>query len=231
MGWTLALLVAVGGALGSLLRWSVGVAALRWLGAGFPYGTLIVNVAGSFLMGIAFAVIAARLDLQGEWRALAMTGFLGGFTTFSAFSLDVVLLGNRGEWLAAALYVVASVALSILALLLGLWLCRSIGGERPHEMTGYAGRRQHCAPIGQKSMRQRPGTAGCWRHRPGSEYGWADRPTTRPKSAKAPVRRGDGRRRRSGNRCRCRRHRAGRSTRAARSSTRPGRRTGRATSL
>lgn len=128
MGWTLALLIAVGGALGSLMRWSVGVAALRWLGAGFPYGTLIVNVAGSFLMGIAFAVIAARLDLQGEWRALAMTGFLGGFTTFSAFSLDVVLLSNRGEWLAAALYVVASFALSILALLLGLWLCRSIGG-------------------------------------------------------------------------------------------------------
>lgn len=131
MGWTLALLVATGGAMGSLLRWSVGVAALRWLGAGFPFGTLIVNVTGSFLMGVAFAAIAARLDLQGEWRALVMTGFLGGFTTFSAFSLDVVLLGDRGEWALAAIYVVASVVLSVLALLLGLWICRSLVGAPP----------------------------------------------------------------------------------------------------
>ncbi len=103
------LLVAAGGAAGSVARYLVSLLALSQLGAGFPWGTLAVNVAGSALIGLA-----AGAGLQGEARLLLVTGFLGGFTTFSAFSLETAALAERAPPL-AALYVLASVGLGALA--------------------------------------------------------------------------------------------------------------------
>lgn len=117
--------VAVGGAVGAVLRYLVGLGALRVFGAqGFPLGVLGVNVAGSFLMGV-FVVIAAHRGLT-HLSPLVMTGLLGGFTTFSAFSLEAVTLWERGDVGQAAIYVAASVTLSILGLAAGLWLARGV---------------------------------------------------------------------------------------------------------
>ncbi len=113
--------VAIGGALGAVLRYLTGVAALRVLGAGFPWGTLSVNVFGSFLMG----VLAIWLS-GGRLSPLLMTGLLGGFTTFSAFSLDAVRLWEKGEVLGAGLYVAASVGLAIAALIAGMALAKAL---------------------------------------------------------------------------------------------------------
>jgi CrcB protein len=117
--------VALGGAIGAVLRYLSVSAATRAFGTAFPWGTLLVNVAGSVLMGLLAVVMMERLP--GSWRTLApfvMTGVLGGFTTFSAFSLDAWYLLERGRHGAAALYVGGSVALSVLGLALGLALGR-----------------------------------------------------------------------------------------------------------
>lgn len=121
MSLPLALAVALGGALGALARWAVSAWALRALGGAFPYGTFAVNVGGGLLMGLAAAALLER-DLGGLGRLapFLMTGLLGGFTTFSAFSLDAIYLIERGRPAAAALYVGGSVALSLLALWAGL---------------------------------------------------------------------------------------------------------------
>ena len=124
----LVVLVAAGGAAGSVARYFVGFAAAAWLGSGFPSGTLFVNVIGSLLMGIAASLLAARTSLQGELKALLMAGFLGGFTTFSAFSLDLVTLAERDAWMSTFVYLLASVGLSVAALLLGVWLTRAALG-------------------------------------------------------------------------------------------------------
>lgn len=118
-------LVAIGGAIGAALRYLVVTATLRIMGAGFPVGTMIVNVAGSFLMGIAVIALLPR----GQATALVpfvMIGVLGGFTTFSAFSLDAMYLIEKGRIMAAASYIFASMGLSILALFAGIILARSI---------------------------------------------------------------------------------------------------------
>ncbi|MGH1413990.1 MAG: fluoride efflux transporter CrcB [Pelagimonas sp.] len=115
--------VALGGAIGAVLRYLTGVGAVRWLGIGFPWGTLIVNIAGSFSMGVIVVMLA---HLSGNrFAPLLMTGLLGGFTTFSAFSLDAATLYERGDVGLAAGYVLASVVLSIAALFAGLLLARS----------------------------------------------------------------------------------------------------------
>lgn len=120
------LYVALGGALGASLRHLSGLLALRLLGPGFPYGTLFVNVAGSFVMGVVIALLARKGALVGaEWRLFLVTGLLGGFTTFSAFSLETFVLWERGESGTAIGYVLASVVLSILALVAGLMLVRA----------------------------------------------------------------------------------------------------------
>ncbi|MEX0347109.1 MAG: fluoride efflux transporter CrcB [Rhizobiaceae bacterium] len=119
------LLVALGGAIGAGLRHLVGLAAMRLLGTGFPWGTMFVNVAGSLAMGILIAVLARRSGTPSEVRLFLATGILGGFTTFSAFSLDVAVLWERGEAAAAFGYIMVSVVASILALFAGLWLIRS----------------------------------------------------------------------------------------------------------
>jgi CrcB protein len=98
----------------------------RWLGAGFPWSTLFVNVVGGFLMGAVIEALALRFDGSLELRTFIATGILGGFTTFSAFSMDAVLMMQRGETAMAAVYIGASVVLSILALLAGLWLTRLV---------------------------------------------------------------------------------------------------------
>ena len=110
--------VALGGAIGAALRY------LTFLAVAFPIGTLAVNVIGSFLMGLAFVMIASKgLD---RVALFAMTGVLGGFTTFSAFSLDAVRLYERGDLGQAGLYVVASVVLAILRLVAGIALARAL---------------------------------------------------------------------------------------------------------
>ncbi len=101
-------------------------AAGRLLGVAFPWGTLAVNLVGCFAMGLLVAVLARKFDVPNEIRLFLVTGILGGFTTFSAFSLDVAVLWERGAQAAALTYVLASVAGSIFALFAGLWLARSI---------------------------------------------------------------------------------------------------------
>lgn len=117
-------MVALGGAAGATGRYLTGLAATRVMGHGFPWGTLTVNVVGSFLMGVLVVTLA---HLGGTRLApLLMTGLLGGFTTFSAFSLDAVTLYERGQVTVAAGYVVASVGLSLLALLAGMLIARGV---------------------------------------------------------------------------------------------------------
>jgi CrcB protein len=123
---TAVLLVFLGAGIGGVLRHGVNLAALRILGAGFPWGTLAVNVVGSFAMGALAGWLALRAG--AGWthplRLFLATGILGGFTTFSAFSLDAVLLWERGQGGAAAAYVAGSVALSLAALAGGLAVVR-----------------------------------------------------------------------------------------------------------
>ena len=126
---TVILSVAAGGAIGATLRWAI----VRWsghvLGLAFPYGTLIVNVLGSLVMGVAAVAMMERFP--GSWGRFApfmMTGILGGFTTFSAFSLDALFLIERGRNLAAASYIGGSVLLSIAGLWAGLALARGVWG-------------------------------------------------------------------------------------------------------
>jgi CrcB protein len=121
MQWTL-LQVALGGAAGSVARFLVTAGTARAFGAGFPAGTLAVNVAGSFAMGVLFVL----LTREGRLSPLLMTGVLGGFTTFSAFSLDAFTLWDRGAWTAAAAYVVLSVVLSLAGLVAGILLTRGL---------------------------------------------------------------------------------------------------------
>tara|TARA_R100000789_G_scaffold9365_2_gene13205 strand:+ start:1868 stop:2335 length:468 start_codon:yes stop_codon:yes gene_type:complete len=116
--------VALGGALGASARYLTGIATARLLGKGFPWGTLTVNILGSFLMGVL--VVALLHFSANRFAPLLMTGLLGGFTTFSAFSLDAVTLYERGQVGVAAGYVAASVVLSIAALFAGLALARSV---------------------------------------------------------------------------------------------------------
>lgn len=122
------LLVFLGAGIGGTLRHGVNLAALRWPLGGFPYGTLTVNILGSALMGLVVGWFAFRTGEVGpsHLRLFLTTGILGGFTTFSAFSLDAVLLWERGESALAALYVGGSVVLSLLALLAGLALVRGL---------------------------------------------------------------------------------------------------------
>jgi CrcB protein len=119
------LLVAFGGAVGSVLRYYVGLSALRVAGPLFPWGTLTVNVVGCFLIGLLAQIITQRYGGSVELRLLLITGFLGGFTTFSAFSLDTVALIESGNLAGAILYVAASVGASLAAVLAGLLLVRS----------------------------------------------------------------------------------------------------------
>lgn len=122
------LLVMLGGALGSGARHLVNRAGLALLGPGYPYGTLTVNLVGGFLMGLLVGLLA-RLAVPGDgWRLFLGVGVLGGFTTFSTFSLDAISLYERGETAAAAIYVFASVVAALAGLFAGLALVRAVLG-------------------------------------------------------------------------------------------------------
>lgn len=118
------LIVFVGAGLGGALRHAANELGLRGFGSTYPVSTLAVNVIGSFAMGLLVGYFAFRGNAPQAWRLFLATGMLGGFTTFSAFSLDVVLLYQRGALLQAASYVGLSVALSVAGLLFGLWIFR-----------------------------------------------------------------------------------------------------------
>ncbi len=118
------LAVAAGGALGAVGRYLVMSQLGHWLGTGFPYGTLAVNIIGSFVMGGRVEAMALVWSPSQELRALLVVGLLGSFTTFSTFSLDVYVLFERGQMQAVALYMAGSVVLSIAGLLAGLRVVR-----------------------------------------------------------------------------------------------------------
>jgi CrcB protein len=122
-----AVVVFIGAGLGGVLRHFMNAWITALVGTGFPYGILAINVIGSTAMGLAAGWFALRGagDFAPELRLFLATGILGGFTTFSAFSLDTALLIERGETLPALVYVAGSVALSVLGLFIGLWAMRA----------------------------------------------------------------------------------------------------------
>ena len=120
------LLVAAGGALGAVGRYLVTTGAVALLGGGFPYGTLFVNVAGSFILGVLVETMALVWSPSHEVKVFLVAGFLGAFTTFSAFSLDVVNEFERSSGALAVLHIVVSVACPVLALVAGLRLTRLV---------------------------------------------------------------------------------------------------------
>lgn len=119
---TLYSFVALGGAIGAVLRVFISQTATTILGAGFPYGTLIVNILGSLLMGILFALLDENVIASQPWRQLIGLGFLGALTTFSTFSLDSLLLLQNGQWLKAGLNVSLNVFVCIFVVYLGMRL-------------------------------------------------------------------------------------------------------------
>jgi len=120
------LIVFLGSGIGGAMRHGVNVTALALFGSGFPFGTAFVNIAGSFVMGLLIEWFALKADPGQHWRLFVTTGIMGGFTTFSAFSLDTALLFERETPWTAAGYVLVSVAVSIAALFAGLMLGRHL---------------------------------------------------------------------------------------------------------
>ncbi len=121
------LLVAVGGAIGASIRHLVNLGSLKLVGPGFPWGTMAINIVGSLAMGVFIGWLTRRVGFSNELRLFVATGILGGFTTFSAFSLDFATLWERGTPVPALAYAFVSVVGSLLALFVGLWLARSAG--------------------------------------------------------------------------------------------------------
>ncbi len=119
------LIVFIGGGIGAAMRHATNRAAFALLGASFPFGTFIVNILGSFLMGVLGVTLLARGGEDQSMRLFLATGILGGFTTFSAFSLDAALMCEKAEWLPLGFYVMGSVVLSVGALFLGMVAARS----------------------------------------------------------------------------------------------------------
>lgn len=118
------LAVAAGGALGATGRFLVGRMMLRLMGPGLPWGTFTVNIAGSFIIGLMVTLLAARFSLAHHWQAFLVIGILGGFTTFSSFSMEVGLMLERHEIIPAAIYAGGSLFLGVAALFTGLYLGR-----------------------------------------------------------------------------------------------------------
>lgn len=126
MNWIFILAVAVGGALGSVMRYLVGIGAGRLFGTDFPWGTLIINITGSFVMGLLAGLFATRWNLPQATRIFLTVGICGGYTTFSTFSLDTFYLIERGEFAATAAYMIGSAVLSVGALVAAMHLVRTM---------------------------------------------------------------------------------------------------------
>jgi CrcB protein len=120
------LLVVIGGGIGAGTRHLVNMGAMRLMGPAFPWGTMIINITGSFIMGAFIELLARRFGASNELRMFVATGILGGYTTFSSFSLDFATLWERGAALPALAYVLVSVVGGILALFAAFWLVRSL---------------------------------------------------------------------------------------------------------
>ena len=118
--------IAAGGAIGALMRYGVNIVAVKALGHGFPYGTVTVNIVGSFVMGALIVVFTHLWQPAETMRLFLITGLLGAFTTFSAFSLDFANLFERGDYLQSGIYLTASVVLSIAALFAGMAIVRGL---------------------------------------------------------------------------------------------------------
>ena len=118
--------IAIGGMFGALSRYYLGQQVIKYFGYYFPLQTIIINVIGSFLIGLIFEISRTKFSLNEELRLLIMVGFLGSFTTFSAFTLDFFLLIEREEILLSFMYIVVSVMISILAMWLAIWFVRSV---------------------------------------------------------------------------------------------------------
>ena len=123
------LVVAIGSAIGGVSRYGVGLLAARAWGVTFPWGTLLINIAGSFVIALFGAMTLANgpMPMSTNMRAFVMIGFCGGFTTFSSFSLQTMELLQAGEIVAAALYILASVGLCLAGVFLGYWIATHIG--------------------------------------------------------------------------------------------------------
>jgi fluoride exporter len=120
------LAVAAGGAIGSVARYLAGIGSGKLFGINFPWGTLIINVTGSFLIGLFVGLFATRLDLPQAMRIFLTVGICGGYTTFSTFSLDAFYLMERGEAFAASAYMIGSVVLSVGALVAAIQIIRAL---------------------------------------------------------------------------------------------------------
>ena len=116
--------IAFGGSLGAISRYWISTSTNLWLGDGFPYGTITVNVVGSIVIGFLTIVLADRLNVSNEIRLGLIVGFLGAFTTFSAFALDTVYLIDSGSILKAAVYGLVSVVLSVLGVWAGIFAAK-----------------------------------------------------------------------------------------------------------
>jgi CrcB protein len=120
------LIVFVGAGIGGSLRHGTNLVTSKWFGTGFPYGTLTVNVVGSLVMGVFAGYFAFKGEASQPWRLFLATGVLGGFTTFSSFSLDMVALWERNELVFLAVYAAASLVISVVGLLIGLYAVRGV---------------------------------------------------------------------------------------------------------
>src|ERR1700689_3898888 len=116
----------IGGGIGAAIRHGINLAAFRLVGIGFPYGTLFINIFGSLVMGLTAEYFALKAGLPQHLRLFLTTGIYGGFTTFSAFSLETALLYERGDLAGVIIYVAASVILSVAALFAGLAIIRAL---------------------------------------------------------------------------------------------------------
>jgi len=120
------LAIAFGGALGALSRYGLTVSIERFNSTGFPLGTFVVNLLGSFLIGLLYIILMEKLSVADQWRPVIITGFLGAMTTFSTFSLDALLLFQQGQYNTALFYVLSSVMICIFAAYMGMQIARTL---------------------------------------------------------------------------------------------------------
>lgn len=121
-----ALWVALGGAIGAVLRYVLNIGIAKVAGSDFPWHTMLINITGSFVMGVLVALMAQRWNVSNEVRAFLTTGILGGYTTFSSFSLDFAVLFERKAYAMAGAYALGSVVISLIAVFLGMALARAL---------------------------------------------------------------------------------------------------------